>query len=166
MTAAVLALGLLACSGPDGADLSAPEGFEVSAETRGSQAEPLDAGGTSTAEEAPVAWRTVWELRWDAVEGADGYRARWSTSEGTPGGSTARDLDEPVLEIEVGAGTSAPERLQQDSDTAALMSATQLSVSVAATGADGEPGEWSAWFPVGDVPDDGRPVGGPGSPPG
>jgi len=63
-----------------------------------------------------------------------------------------------TLAVEAAAGTSARARLEQDREAGLLLTSSQLLVAVAATGA-GAAGPRSAWFPVGDVPAGGVPIG-------
>lgn len=134
-----VAVVLLGGCGADAAPVSPPAGLTASLVDE----EDATADGM-------VEWRTSWRLSWDAVPGADGYVARWSTSEGAPGDEAAEPVGGTTLELEVAAGTSSTERLEQDRDAGVLMTSSQLAVSVAATGPDGQPGPWSEWVPVGD----------------
>jgi len=132
-------------------DLVAPTGYVVSLAH-----EQASSDGPS----GPVVeWRSSWQLAWEPVEGARSYAVHYGTSEGTPGGPPARTETEPVVQIEAAAGTSAPERLEQDRAAGLLFTSSQLLVSVAAVGPDGTEGPRSPWFPVGDVPPDGLPIG-------
>ncbi len=103
-----------------------------------------------------VDWRAAWVMTWDPVPGASGYTAEFATSEGR--GGRESPLAEPLLRVDAAAGTSAEERLEQDRATQLSFSASQLLVSVAATGADGAEGPATAWYHVGDAPPDGVPV--------
>lgn len=49
--------------------------------------------------------------------------------------------------------------LEQDREAGLLFTSSQLLVSVTAVGRDGAAGPASPWFPVGDVPPDGAPIG-------
>ena len=104
-----------------------------------------------------VQWRTWWHLQWRPVEGAVAYVVRSATSEGR-GGRERRPAG-PGYRLEVAAGTSPRGRVDVERSTQLSLTAAQLQVQVAAVGADGTVGEASLWFPVGEVPPDGRPVG-------
>jgi len=65
---------------------------------------------------------------------------------------------EPELEVEAAAGTSTAAALPDDRSAALLFTSSQLLVSVSARSTAGE-GPRSLWFPVGDVPPTGRPIG-------
>jgi hypothetical protein len=105
-----------------------------------------------------VSWRTEWTLTWEPTDGAQEYAVSFGTNEGA-GGQPRRSLDEPELRLTAAAGTSSPDRLDVDREAGLLFTSSQLLVSVAARTADGADGPRSPWFPVGDVPADGRPVG-------
>ncbi|MBA3524343.1 MAG: hypothetical protein H0T85_07300, partial [Geodermatophilaceae bacterium] len=85
------------------------------------------------------------------------YRARFGSSEGISEDGRTRELDEASLRIDAAAGTSVPERVEQDRAAGLLLTSSQLLVSVAAVSDDGAVGPWSAWFSVGDT-DGGRPI--------
>lgn len=121
--------------------LPAPRGLETRVETT---RVPRDDG--------LVDWRTQWVLEWDAVAGADGYSAQFSTSEG---GGRQRDIRAPLLRVDAAAGTSAADRVDPDAGAQLAFNKSQLVVRVAATRAGASPGPASDWFPVGEVtPDD------------
>lgn len=105
-----------------------------------------------------VDWRAAWVMTWEPVPGADGYVAEFATSEGR--GGRESPLEEPLLRVDAAAGTSTAERLEQDQAAQLSFSASQLLVSVAATGADGAEGPATPWYHVGDAPADGVPVPG------
>ena len=130
---------------PEG-PLAAPEGFRVALEHDEDPAPGPNGAGK-------VQWRTDWRLTWDEVPGADRYEVRYGTNEG------ARDapgdfVEGESLTVEAAAGTSTAERLEQDRRAGLLFTSSQLLVSVRAVG-----GEQSPWFPVGDAPPDGVPLG-------
>ena len=104
-----------------------------------------------------VAWRSRWTLTWQPVPGATGYGIHYGTSEGT-GGEPREVQPGTSLTVEAAAGTSTRARLDQDRRTGLLLASSQLLVAVSARGS-GEPGPRSLWFPVGDVPDSGVPIG-------
>jgi len=129
--------------------LPAPTGFLAELEHRESPA----TGGQ-------VAWESRWRLSWAPVAGATGYAVFYGSNEG--GGGTPRAVRiEPSLTVQAAAGTSPRERLDQDRRAGLLLTSSQLLVSVSARGAGGQ-GPRSLWFPVGDVPPDGRPRGSAG----
>lgn len=140
------------CVGADQpVELVAPSGYVVSLEHE---------EGPSDGPSGPVVeWRSAWQLAWEPVDGARSYAVHYGTSEGTAGGPPARSATEPAVRIEAAAGTSPPERLEQDRAAGLLFTSSQLLVSVAAVGPDGSEGPRSPWFPVGDVPPDGVPIG-------
>ncbi len=103
-----------------------------------------------------VDWRTDWVLRWNEVPGATGYLIRFSTSEGR--GGRERRVTAAELKVDVAAGTSPAHRLQVDREAQLTMTASQLLVSVAATGSTGAEGQAVGWYRVGEAPADGVPV--------
>lgn len=142
---------LVGCGGDEPVELVAPTGYGVALEHEEAQAD--------RAAGAFVDWRSSWRLTWEPVEGARSYAVHYGTSEGVPGGPPARTEPEPAVEVEAAAGTSPPERLDQDRAAGLLFTSSQLLVSVAAVSADGTEGPRSPWFPVGDVPPGGVPIG-------
>lgn len=127
------------------ADLTAPSGFRAS----------LEHAETKRSDDL-VDWRTHWVLRWQAVPGAAGYVIRYSTSEGR--GGRERRMATTELKLDVAAGTSPAGRLMMDREAQLTMTASQLLVSVAATGSSGDIGPAVGWYRVGEVPSDGVPV--------
>ncbi len=105
-----------------------------------------------------VAWRTAWTLSWPPVPDAQGYAVYYATNEGTGSEAPRQVTDVPLLRIEAAAGTSSPDRLEQDRAAGLIFTSSQLLVSVAPRSADGAVGARSPWFPVGDAPADGRPI--------
>ena len=104
-----------------------------------------------------LAWRSTWQLRWEPVPDATGYAVWYATNEG--GGNAPRAVQpETLLAVEAAAGTSTRARLEQDRRALLLLTSSQLLVAVAAEH-DGRQGPRSPWFPVGDVPLDGVPIG-------
>lgn len=104
-----------------------------------------------------LAWRSSWRLAWEPVPGATSYAVRYGTNEGAGDGEPALQ-DEPELVVEAAAGTSPRTQVDRDRRAALLFTSSQLLVSVSARSAAGE-GPRSLWFPVGDAPATGRPVG-------
>jgi hypothetical protein len=131
------------------ARLSAPTGFRArlrhdEGSTRGSFVE----------------WRTRWELAWEPVAVAAGYRVHIASSEG---GDRTREVDAPRFQLEVAAGTSSPSAVQRDRDLQLAIAASQLQVRVAAVAdSDGREGAASPWFAVADAPHGGIPIPRPG----
>lgn len=105
-----------------------------------------------------MAWETAWTLSWGPVAGATSYAIYYGTNEGA-GGEPQREVTEPSVRIAAAAGTSPIDRVPQDQAAGLLLTSSQLLVSVAAVGAGGHEGPRSLWFPVGDVPADGEPIG-------
>ncbi len=104
-------------------------------------------------------WRTRWVLEWRPVAGASGYEIHFATSEGPS--ARVRRVQEPRVALEVAAGSSRRSRLDEDRSLQLALSAAALQVQVVALGADGTTeGASSAWFPVGEVPPGGIPMGG------
>lgn len=156
--AAVTVAFSVGCSDAGGdVELGPPTGFQVSVDE-------VDRPVSGHDGMAMREWQTAWELTWVPVEGAESYVVRYATNEGTAGSGSRRSVSEPLLRVEVSAGTSTVDRLEQDRAAGQLFTSSQLLVSVAATTGDGASGAASPWFPVGDVPADGRPLGttGPG----
>ena len=154
--AAALAMTLVAgCAGDaevgDAASPGAPTGFRVDLEQEERPAPGLAGAGQ-------VAWETAWALSWEPVAGATSYAIYYGTNEGA-GGEPQREVTEPSVRIQAAAGTSPVERVPQDQAAGLLLTSSQLLVSVAAVGSDGQQGTRSPWFPVGDVPADGEPIG-------
>lgn len=106
-----------------------------------------------------IAWRTTWRLTWDPVPNATRYAVHYGTSEGKPSGPPDHTETAAELRIEAAAGTSAAERLVQDRGAALATTAAQLMVAIAPVGPDGIEGPGSSWFPVGEVPAGGVPIG-------
>ena len=104
-----------------------------------------------------LAWTSTWRLSWDPVPGATSYAVHYGTNEGA-GGGAPKVQPEPELTVEAAAGTSPVALLEQERSAALLFTSSQLLVSVAARSEAGE-GPRSLWFPVGDVPASGRPIG-------
>lgn len=105
-----------------------------------------------------LSWRSTWRLTWAPVVGATGYAVHYRTNEGAAlDGEPDEVLAEPSLTVEVAAGTSPPARLEQDRRAGALFTSSQLLAAVRPLGPSGS-GASSPWFPVGDVPADGRPL--------
>lgn len=128
---------------------AAPEGFRVSVEHS-----TTPAGGAGA--DGPVSWESHWVLEWEPVPGAEEYAVFAGTSEGAAS-EPQRTTDEPRLRVQAAAGTSTPERLEQDRAAGLLFTSSQLLVSVAAR-VGGQEGPRSPWYPVGDAPADGVPV--------
>ncbi len=106
-----------------------------------------------------VEWRTRWELTWEPVAGASGYRVHITTSEG---GRRTREVEVPRFQLEVAAGTSTPSDVKRDRSLQLALVASQLQVRVAAADGDGREGAPSPWFAVADVPHGGIPIPRPG----
>ena len=104
-----------------------------------------------------ISWQVDWRLSWQAVPGASGYAVYYGTSEGASDRPKTVQPERTVT-VEAAAGTSTHGRLRADQRAALLFTSSQLLVAVAARG-DGRSGQRSAWFPVGDVPLNGVPVG-------
>ena len=153
--AAIVLLALLtsatASCGDDFAPLVAAAGYQVQL----GHSEKKVAAATGP----QISWRTTWRLTWQPVAGAARYAVHYGTSEGKPNGPPDRIEPGPELSIEAAAGTSPAERLDQDRAAALAMTAAQLMVAVAPLAADGTEGPRSSWFPVGDVPPSGVPIG-------
>lgn len=159
--AAGLAAGCSSAPGPAGAppagatpaassaSLPAVAGLRVALE-HAEQPAPGAAGAGQTA------WRSTWRLSWDPAPGASSYLVRYGTNEGP--GTRHTVLDAPSLAIEAAAGTSPTDRLEKDRRAGLLFTSSQLLVSVAARSGEAT-GPASLWFPVGDVPAGGQPLG-------
>lgn len=106
-----------------------------------------------------VDWRSDWVLTWAEVPGARGYTVSFATSEGD--GGRERSVEVPELTLDVAAGTSPARRVRADRDAQVTLTASQLLVSVRATGPEGAEGPASPWYRVGEVPPDGVPVPNP-----
>ncbi len=130
---------------------AAPTGFRV-------RLEPSEVPTSGPDGRTLVAWQTVWALTWEPSADATGYGVWFGTNEGA-GSQPRRSVDAPELRLTAANGTSPPERLEQDREAGLLFTSSQLLVSVAARTADGSYGARSPWFPVGDAPADGRPIG-------
>lgn len=104
-----------------------------------------------------LAWTSAWRLSWTPVPGATSYAVRYGTNEGA-GGAPPEVRPEPVLVVEAASGTSPVASLERERKAALLFTSSQLLVSVSARSDAGE-GPRSLWFPVGDVPASGRPIG-------
>lgn len=129
----------------------APTGFRVRLEpsetpTSGPDGRPL------------VAWETAWVLTWEPSADAASYGVWFGTNEGAAD-EPRRTVGTPALRLTAATGTSPAARLDQDREAGLLFTSSQLLVSVAARTAGGTYGERSPWFPVGDTPSDGRPIG-------
>ena len=158
---AVLALVFAAgCTGPSGAGgpevessvPAAPTGFQVRLEHREEPAAgPAGAGR--------VSWETAWSLSWEPAAEAASYAVYYRTTEGPGSERPQRSVAAPAFEIQAAAGTSSPERLEQDRAAALTFASSQLRVAIAAVRPDGRQGPRSLWFSVGDVAADGTPVG-------
>ncbi len=105
-----------------------------------------------------VQWTADWTLTWAPIPGAQDYAVWFGTNEGA-GSAPRRTVREPELRLEAAAGTSPPERLAVERDAGLMFTSSQLLVSIAARDSAGRLGPRSPWFPVGDVPAGGRPVG-------
>ena len=147
----VMAALLAGCDSERAAALEAPVGFVV---TFDDTEQPM----TRSDGIAVVSWRTDWVLSWGEAAGAATYRARYGTTEGIPEQPRTQSLDVARLSIDAAAGTSVPERVEQDRAAGLLLTSSQLLVSVAAVAGDGAVGPYSAWFSVGDVTADGAPI--------
>ncbi len=124
--------------------------FRVSLENR-------DSPATGPSSAGQVSWESTWRLSWPPVPGATSYAISYGTNEGR-GDSPPTVQAGTSLSIHVAAGTSPGSRLEKDRKAGLLFTSSQLLVSVSARGAKSE-GPWSPFFPVGDVPPDGRPRG-------
>ena len=124
--------------------------FRVSLENRDSPATGLGSAGQ-------VSWESSWRLSWPPVPGATSYAISYGTNEGS-GEAPPTTQTATFVSVQVAAGTSPRDRLDKDRKAGVLFTSSQLLVSVSARGANSE-GPWSPWFPVGDVPPDGRPRG-------
>lgn len=132
-------------------ELAAPTGFRVALH-------PTEVPVTAADGRALVQWEADWTITWEPVAGADGHAVWFGTNEGAPH-DPRRSVDEPELRLTAASGTSPAARVEQDREAGLLFTSSQLLVSVAARAADGTLGPRSPWYPVGDVPADGRPVG-------
>ena len=132
--------------------LGTPTGFLVTLE----HDEQPAAGPEGTDQ---VAWESAWILTWAPVPGADSYAVYYGTTEGGGGQEPERTTQAPTLRIEAAAGTSPSQRLAQDREAGLLFTSSQLLVSVAGVGPNGQQSPRSPWFAVGDAPADGRPIG-------
>ena len=132
-------------------ELTAPTGFRV-------HLDPEEVPTTAADGRKLVQWEVDWTLTWEPVAGADGHAVWFGTNEGAPH-DPRRSVDEPELRLTAATGTSPAARVEQDREAGLLFTSSQLLVSVAARAADGTLGPRSPWYPVGDAPADGRPVG-------
>jgi hypothetical protein len=132
-------------------ELTAPTGFRVSLD-------PVEVPATAADGRDLVQWEVDWTLTWEPVAGAAEHAVWFGTNEGAPS-EPRRSVDEPELRLTAAAGTSPAARLAADREAGLLFTSSQLLVSVAARAADGRLGPRSPWYPVGDAPADGRPVG-------
>ena len=132
-------------------ELAAPTGFRVALH-------PTEVPVTAADGRALVQWEADWRITREPVAGADGHAVWFGTNEGAPH-EPRRSVDEPELRLTAASGTSPAARVEQDREAGLLFTSSQLLVSVAARAADGTLGPRSPWYPVGDVPADGRPVG-------
>lgn len=104
-----------------------------------------------------VSWESTWRLSWTPVPGATSYAISYGTNEGRSD-KPATLQTATFVRVQAAAGTSPSSRLEKDRKAGLLFTSSQLLVSVSARGSNGE-GPGSLWFPVGDVPPDGRPRG-------
>ena len=132
-------------------ELSVPTGFRV-------RLEPSETPVDGSDGQRLVEWEVDWVLGWTPTPGAQDYAVWFGTSEGA-GNTPKRYVREPELRLTAATGTSPRQRLAQDRDAGLLFTSSQLLVSIAGRDADGRLGPRSPWFPVGDAPADGRPVG-------
>jgi hypothetical protein len=171
----VACLLLLGCSAPPAGDTGAAPAAARSTTAAGSPAAaPASTAGGPTgfavrldSEQVPISgprgepllrWRSAWTLTWQPLPDAQGYGVWFGTNEGA-GPEPQRTLVAPELRLTAAAGTSPPDRYERERDAGLLFTSSQLLVSVAARTAGGGYGPRSPWYPVGDVPVDGRPVG-------
>lgn len=133
------------------AGLAAPNGFRVSLD-------PVETPATGPNGRDLVRWEADWTLTWEPAAGAAEHAVWFGTNEGAPS-EPRRTVEEPRLRLTAAAGTSPAGRSAADREAGLLFTSSQLLVSVAARAADGSLGPRSPWFPVGDVPADGRPIG-------
>ncbi len=169
---ALLVPGILGCSSEAGTDTGTDTGAASSASDRAGRSESGSAAVPELGEprefrtrvehtkssrpDGLVDWRTDWVLTWSEVPGASGYAVRFGTSEGT--GGRERSLDVPELTLDVAAGTSPRRRVRADRAAQLTLTASQLLVSVLATGPGGAEGPASPWYRVGEAPANGVPV--------
>ena len=146
-TSEKVALGATSASG---ASLASVNSFRVALDRR---ERPVRGPGGS----ARISWEIDWHLSWSAVPGATGYAVYYGTGEGASGQPSTVQARRS-LTVQAAAGTSSRGRLGADQRAALLFTSSQLLVAVAPRGA-GRSGARSPWFPVGDVPPDGVPVG-------
>jgi hypothetical protein len=132
-------------------ELTAPTGFRV-------RLDPVEVPLTAADGRRLVQWEADWTIAWEPVAGAAEHAVWFGTNEGAPH-EPRRSVEEPELRLTAAAGTSPTSRVAFDRETGLLFTSSQLLVSVAARAADGTLGPRSPWYPVGDVPADGRPVG-------
>ena len=133
-----------------GQTLPAAAGFRVELEHREQPAPGPDGAGQ-------LAWESSWRLSWQPVPGAASYAVLYGTNEGADSEPDAV-ARQPSLTVQAAAGTSPRAALARERHAGLLATSSQLLVSVRpeAGTAQGPP---SLWFPVGDVPPDGRPLG-------
>lgn len=132
-------------------ELAAPTGFRV-------RLDPTEVPVASAERDDLVQWTADWTITWEPVEGAAAHAVWFGSNEGAPD-EPRRSVDAPELRLTAAAGTSPAARVASDRAAGLLFTSTQLLVSVAGRAADGTLGPRSPWYPVGDVPADGRPVG-------
>jgi hypothetical protein len=132
------------------ASLAPINSFRVSVERRERPVRSTDGS-------ARVSWQIDWRLSWPAVPGATEYAVYYGTSEGASAQPRTVQAGRS-LTVQAAAGTSSRARLRGDQRAALLFTSSQLLVAVAPRG-EGTSGVRSPWFPVGDVPPDGVPVG-------
>ncbi len=132
-------------------ELPVPTGFRV-------RLEPSEAPVNGSEGHRLVEWEVDWALGWTPTPGAQDYAVWFGTNEGA-GSTPKRYVRQPELRLTAATGTSTRERLPQDREAGLLFTSSQLLVSIAGRDADGRLGPRTAWFPVGDAPTDGRPVG-------
>ena len=133
-----------------GGELLAVQGLEVRLDHRERPAPGPNGAGK-------VEWDSSWTLSWEPVPGASGYDVFYGTNEGADE-EPDEVRDEPSVTVQTAAGTSAQAALEDERRASLLLASSQLLVSVQPRGQSGT-GPRSPWFPVGDVPADGRPLG-------
>lgn len=104
-----------------------------------------------------VNWEVDWRLSWAEVPGATAYAVYYGTNEGADDRPRAVQSQRTVA-VQAAAGTSSRRRLRADQRAALTFTSSQLLVAVAPRAA-GRSGPRSPWFPVGDMPADGVPLG-------
>jgi hypothetical protein len=104
-----------------------------------------------------ITWEVDWRLSWTEVPGATGYAIFYGTNEGASDRPRAVQTQRTVT-VQAAAGTSSRQRLRADQRAALVFTSSKLLVAVAPRAA-GRSGPRSPWFPVGDLPPDGVPLG-------